>query len=131
MPLKKFESYSDETLLKLLAEDDMRAFEEIYHRYWPQLYSLGFKGVKTREAAEELVQDIFSSLWVTRHTAIAQSLSPYLFSRVKYKVINYMRREIVKRRFVNQEIHLNTQQDLTPTSAVLLTPNQEVTYCKS
>ena len=120
MQLKKFESYSDEILLQLLREDNMHAFEEIYHRYWPKLYSMGYKRLKVREAVEELVQDIFSSLWVNRHTTIIQSLSSYLFSSMKYKTINYMRHEVVKSNFAEQDSTWRASLDNSTEEKILL-----------
>ncbi|WP_276366517.1 RNA polymerase sigma-70 factor [Chryseolinea sp. H1M3-3] len=120
MQLKKVETYSDELLLKLLKNNEMAAFEEIYHRYWPKLYSMGYKRLKVREATEELVQDIFSSLWINRHTVIIQSLSSYLLSSMKYKVINFMRHEIVKKNYVTQELALHNSIDNSTEEIVLL-----------
>jgi DNA-directed RNA polymerase specialized sigma24 family protein len=112
MQLRGFESYTDETLLELLMKDDLSAFEAIYNRYWLRLYSTGFKCVKIKEATEEIVQDIFSNLWIDRHTSNVQSLSPYLFSNLKYKVIQYMSHQIIKRSSVKTEFNRNTHLGL-------------------
>jgi RNA polymerase sigma-70 factor (family 1) len=120
MQPKKFESCSDEMLLQSILKDDMNAFEEIYHRYWPRLYSMGYKRLKMREAAEELVQDIFSSLWINRHTTIVYSLSSYLLTSMKYKVINYMRHEMVKQSFIDQKTTWSSALDNSTEERVLL-----------
>lgn len=120
MLLKKFESCSDEMLLQFLLKDDMNAFEEIYHRYWPRLYSMGYKRLKMREAVEELVQDIFSSLWINRHTTIVNTLSSYLLTSMKYKVINYVRHEMVKQNFVEEKTTWSSALDNSTEESVLL-----------
>lgn len=120
MQPKKVDAFSDELLVELLKEDDMTAFEEIYHRYWPRLYSMGYKRTKIREATEELVQDIFSSLWINRHSVLIQCLSSYLLAGMKYKVINYMRHEVVKKNFIDHEITWNDALDNSTEERVLL-----------
>ncbi len=86
--------YSDEALLKLLRQNGLEAFEEIYRRYWKRLYSMSYKRVQSREISEELVQDIFTSLWVGKERTSIENLSAYLFSAIKYKVINHLAKEL-------------------------------------
>jgi RNA polymerase sigma-70 factor (family 1) len=104
--MKNFKAYSDEGLLKLLKQQELGAFEEIYLRYWKKLYSAAYKRVQSREISEELVQDIFTSLWVNREVLNIEVLSSYLCSAIKYKVINYLEKEITRRNY--SEIQLST-----------------------
>jgi RNA polymerase sigma-70 factor (ECF subfamily) len=53
--------------------------------------------VQSRETAEEIVQDIFTSLWLKRHDISVEKLSAYLFAAVKYKIINYLEKEMSRR----------------------------------
>src|SRR5688572_30049488 len=130
MHLSKLDSYTDELLIELLKGDDMSAFEEIYHRYWPRLYSMGYKRIKVREATEELVQDIFSTLWLNRHTTLIQSLSSYLFSSMKYKVINHVRHEIVKKNYVVRELTLNNNTLDNSTEERVLLDDLQIAFEK-
>nr|WP_121272381.1 RNA polymerase sigma-70 factor [Pedobacter schmidteae] len=87
----------DEVLLKLLKQEHMAAFEEIYNRYWDKLYTAAYKRVQLKEVSEELVQDLFTSLWVNRNKVdIRTSLASYLFTSIKYLVLNYMQKEMVR-----------------------------------
>ncbi len=75
----------------------MAAFEEIYNRYWDKLYTAAYKRVQLKEVSEELVQDLFTSLWVNRNKVdIRTSLASYLFTSIKYLVLNYMQKEMVR-----------------------------------
>ena len=96
--------YSDEALLKLLRQDGLEAFEEIYRRYWKRLYSMSYKRVQSREISEELVQDIFTSLWVGKDKTSIENLSAYLFSAVKYKVINHLAKELSRKSYAEQQL---------------------------
>src|SRR6187551_1389727 len=97
--MKNFKAYSDEGLLKLLRQQELGAFEEIYLRYWKKLYSAAYKRVQLREVSEELVQDIFTSLWANREILNVETLSAYLFSAIKYKVINHLEKEMSRRMY--------------------------------
>ncbi|HEX6226231.1 MAG TPA: RNA polymerase sigma-70 factor [Chryseolinea sp.] len=95
--MKNFKAYSDEGLLRLLKQQELGAFEEIYLRYWKRLYSAAYRRVQSREISEELVQDIFTSLWSNRLDLKIEILSAYLHSAIKYKVINHLEREMSRR----------------------------------
>jgi RNA polymerase sigma-70 factor (family 1) len=102
--MKNFKAYSDEGLLKLLRQQQLGAFEEIYLRYWKKLYSAAYKRVQSREIAEEIVQDIFTALWMNRANQTIENLSAYLSSAVKYKVINYMEKEMSRRNYTEIQL---------------------------
>ena len=97
--MKNFKAYSDEGLFKLLKQQELGAFEEIYSRYWKKLYSAAFKRVQSREISEEIVQDIFTSLWINREILAIEKVSAYLFTAVKYKIINHLQREMSRRTY--------------------------------
>jgi RNA polymerase sigma-70 factor (ECF subfamily) len=118
--MKNFKAYSDEGLLKLLRQQELGAFEEIYLRYWKKLYSAAYKRVQSREVSEELVQDIFTSLWVNRETAQIEMLSAYLYSAVKYKVINYLEKEMSHRQYTEAKLATAVSVDNSTEEAVLL-----------
>lgn len=101
--MSKIQAYSDSALLDLLKAQDTPAFEEIYRRYWRSLYSIAYRRLQSREVAEEIVQDIFTSLWIHRNTAVIQSLSAYLNSAVKYKVINHLSREMSRQAYTYEQ----------------------------
>ena len=118
--MKNFKAYSDEGLLKLLMQQELGAFEEIYLRYWRKLYSGAYKRLMSREIAEEIVQDIFTSLWVNRHTAKIDVLSSYLLAAVKYKVINHLEKEMSRRLYVETQIRSALIVDNSTEDTVLL-----------
>ena len=56
----------DEYLLRQLSTGDRAAFGELYNRHWEWLYAAAFRRLKEKEAAEEVVQDFFTSIWLNR-----------------------------------------------------------------
>lgn len=86
-----YASYSDADLLQALRTDDEGAFEEIYKRYCYRLFTVAYRKLKQREEAEELVQDLLADLWSRRASLQIQQLDQYLFSAVRYRIINYIK----------------------------------------
>lgn len=91
----------DSILLEMLRnEDDDAAFSELYNRYWDKLFAAAYKRVRSVEAAEEIVQDLFVDLWNRRRVLdIRSGLAVYLFSAIKYKVIHNMHKQMIKQSF--------------------------------
>jgi RNA polymerase sigma-70 factor (ECF subfamily) len=95
--MKKFCDHTDVQLTGLLELGDIGAFEEIYNRYWLKLYSAAYKRLKERETSKEIVQEFFTSFWINREQLkIQTSLQGYLFTSIKYLVLNYKRAEAVR-----------------------------------
>ncbi|MCW3462109.1 sigma-70 family RNA polymerase sigma factor [Chitinophaga nivalis] len=91
---------TDPELLLLLREDDERAFREIYERYWKTLYQQAVKKLATTEEVRDIVQEIFFSLWKSRHTLVLrETLLQYLYTSLRYKIIDYYRLRTVRSRY--------------------------------
>ncbi len=100
MSPRPYTQASDEALAQLLRLGDMGAFEEIYHRYWPRLHGFVYKRLRSREATEEIVQDLFTKLWQHRETRVIHaSLTAYLFKSAKYAVLDHLQREMVRQHY--------------------------------
>jgi RNA polymerase sigma-70 factor (family 1) len=93
---------NDLELLSLLREGDTNAFEEIYKRYATSLFRYARKSISSKEDCEEIIQDIFLSLWQRHHElAHITVLNAYLFQMVKYKVIRYLQHSVVKKKYAD------------------------------
>ncbi len=57
-----------EPLPQKVALGDQLAFRELYHTFHKRLHYFAFAPVKTKEAAEEIVEDVFIRLWNQRAT---------------------------------------------------------------
>lgn len=97
---------TDIELVSLLKNGDEAAFTEIYNRYWDKLFAVAYQRVDVESEAEEIVQDVFLSLWNRRmQLELSHTISTYLSVAVKYQVINKMSR------WHRQKIHLGTVID--------------------
>ncbi len=91
---------TDALLFELISSDSEKAFEEIYNRYWASLYSNAFKRIKDPEAAREIVQDVFTELWIHRHDRkVHTSPGAYLHTAVRYRTLNQIQKEWVRSQY--------------------------------
>ena len=104
-------SRDDAELLQALRKGDEQAFAEIYNRYGLQLLEQAFRKVNSREAAEEIVQDLFATLWHKRETAEIQKLKEYLSSAIKYRVINLIKNRLTHDGFIAYSRMLASEAD--------------------
>ncbi|WEK34642.1 MAG: RNA polymerase sigma-70 factor [Candidatus Pseudobacter hemicellulosilyticus] len=87
----RYMELTDIELLERIKCDDMNAFETLYRRMWEPLYLFAQKRLKDRGDAEDVVQQVFMSIWENRATKnITGSFSSYLFTAVRYEVIDQL-----------------------------------------
>ena len=95
-PPRAYVSWTDDALLQALVADDRTAFAEIYERYWYRVFAVAYRKLKSREIAEELVQDLFATLWHKRAEQSIQQLEYYLLAAINRRVIGYLRAHQVR-----------------------------------
>jgi RNA polymerase sigma-70 factor (family 1) len=89
-----------EDLFIRLSLGNQDAFATIYQEYASSLYNFARKNIDSSEDCEEIVQDIFVSLWSRREElGHIDSLKAYLFSMIRYKIIRYFQHKGVVRKF--------------------------------
>jgi len=121
---------TDEKLVYFLQEGNQKAFEEIYNRYWYKLFCVAYHETGSREDAEELLHDLFESLWNRRRQAVIQHLSAYLVVSIKHLITNYIKSKITHRRYqeylILHELYQAESTDETVRFSDLSTAVEEV-----
>lgn len=97
--MKTLNTHTDQELVLLLNKGDRDAFEQIYRRYVAELYRFARRNVSSKEDCEEIVQEVFESVWFRRQDLRIDSLRFYLRSMVRYKVIRYFRNSVTRRKY--------------------------------
>ena len=84
---------SDEQLLEAIARSDLRALEALYERYKGAGYSLAYRIVGERGAAEDVLQDAFLAVWRRARSFRVErgSVRTWLFSVVHHRAIDRLR----------------------------------------
>lgn len=106
---------TDKVLLILLKEDNSRAFETIYRRYWRQLFVFIYQQIGSKEDTKEIIQELMLSLWQNRAEAEIQNLRSYLFIAARNLANRHFRKEINLRKYqeyrLMQEVFESTGAD--------------------
>ncbi len=85
----------EKRLISGLARGDRRSFDAIYYMYARRLSGYALTYVVNREDAEELVEDVFISLWNNRESIKNDStVKPLLFTSLRNRIIDYYRSRI-------------------------------------
>src|SRR5690606_4950099 len=96
-----------EQLVDALVRGDDRAFNELYDRYHPILYAFAHKLTADAMQAEDILQDIFTSLWDGKdRLQITQSVSAYLFTAVRYQFFKLVASNKLKKDLFDQLVHV-------------------------
>jgi RNA polymerase sigma-70 factor (ECF subfamily) len=89
----KYKSSSDKELLEYLKVADQEAFTEIYNRYWKRLLAIAYNFSKDKAVAQDVVQEIFTRLWVKHAELNIESLNNYLATAVRLSVFKLIYRQ--------------------------------------
>ena len=83
---------SDNTLVKELKNKSHKTFELIFNRYYADLYRFAVAYLMNHELAEDIIQEIFSSLWISSSSMPdVLNLRSYLFTSVKNACMNHFK----------------------------------------
>ena len=94
-------NHTDEQLLNAIQLDDEKAFSELFKRYWRKAQGIANAKVHSKEVAEEIVQDVFITLWDKRSSLRIHNFSSYLYTTIKNKSLNYIEACIVREKYWN------------------------------
>lgn len=105
---------NESSLIKQVIEGSERAFNKVYKHYAPRLYGFCYQWTKSKEDAEEIVQETFIKLWATRNNITNRnSLKPLLFTIAHRQIIDLFRQRV---RSVTFEDYLLVKESLQDTS---------------
>jgi RNA polymerase sigma-70 factor, ECF subfamily len=91
---------ADEDLMQLVARNDPSAFEVVYERHAGAAFSLAYRMVGLRGAAEDVVQEAFLNLWRSgaRYERSRGSVRTWILGIVHNRAIDALRRATVHER---------------------------------
>lgn len=83
---------TNELIRRIQIDGDEAAFNELYQLQEARLLKFATGFVDDREAAEEIVNDVFVKIWLGRQTPVTiRNLQVYLYVLVKNACLNYLR----------------------------------------
>jgi RNA polymerase sigma-70 factor (family 1) len=80
---------TDAALWEAVQQGDTTAFAALYERYWRQLFTAAYASLPDRTECEDIVHDIFLTLWTERNRLVIGKLPAYLAAAVRYQAVRY------------------------------------------
>lgn len=103
----EYVNYHDKELWNLIRLNDRKAFETIYHRHWSKLMMSAYNVLQDKEVCSDILQDVFTDLWMKRRTTFIDNLASYLNISVRNSVFKHLRRGYISQR------HLDSLEKIT------------------
>jgi len=101
---------NDEEMLQGIKAGREAAFTAMYNRYQPMLLMEAYYKIRSSSEAEDMVQEIFTSLWQRRETlSIAIPLKHYLLKAVHLQYAYKCRKSEVARRFIQHTLYVSRE----------------------
>ncbi|MCC6289703.1 MAG: sigma-70 family RNA polymerase sigma factor [Chitinophagaceae bacterium] len=91
----------DRILLLQMEQGNEVAFNRLFQKYWNQVYSEAFKRLKNSDDAKDIVQEIFTYLWVNRQSLNIKNLPAYLHIAVRNRVLKLLAKQKTGHSFFN------------------------------
>jgi RNA polymerase sigma-70 factor (ECF subfamily) len=101
----------DHELIKKLKKGHVMAFNQLFYAYSSRLYHFAFGYLKSKEDAEELVQEIFSKIWEKRANLDEElNFKSYLFTIAFNAVKKHFRSQALLTRYFDY-VESNVPED--------------------
>jgi len=109
MSKTSYETYNDAQLVDQIKANDQAAFQYVFRRYYQELCNFALSYLKVETASEEVVQEMFISIWEKRQKLkIQSSLKAYLFVSIKNRSLNYLNSKATQ---VSKKSHSTSAED--------------------
>jgi RNA polymerase sigma factor (sigma-70 family) len=110
---KAYRGLRDSELVELVAQKDAGALEALYERYGRAAYSLARRILTEETLAQDVVQEVFLSLWrdARRFDAGRGTVATYLLSMTHHRAVDVVRREENLRRWRTSDEGLELEAD--------------------
>lgn len=91
------DNLNNDLIWKQIMSDDVNAFQTLFNAFYANLVSYSHRFTQQQVISEEIVQDVFISIWERRRKIdIQSSLKSYLYRAVKNRTINYVKNQLPK-----------------------------------
>jgi len=95
-----YNNCTDNELASLLIDGDQKAYTQLYDRFKGILYVHAYRILQDREDAKDIVQELFTVLWVKRSSLVFKTgIASYLYTSVKNRVFDKISSKKVASRY--------------------------------
>jgi RNA polymerase sigma-70 factor (ECF subfamily) len=106
---------------------NLKAYEMLFRLYYQMLCSYSLKFVSDPDVAEEIVQDLFYTLWEKRmELQINTSVKSYLFSAVHNRCLKFIEHRNVEQKYRSYYLQHESEIDSEPFDSANVIEMQEI-----
>lgn len=88
-------------------------FNDIFTRYYTQLFIFAKRFVDDDEDCHDLVDDVFEDVWLHFSDIHIEAIKPYLYTSLKRKCIDFLRHQQAARRYCDFTLIFSDKYDTT------------------
>ncbi len=87
-------------IFRKIKAGNIKAFEHVFRKYYSMLCNYAFKYLRDMDTCEEVVQDLFFTVWDKRdEIKIQTSVKSYLYRSVYNNSINYLKHKNIENKY--------------------------------
>ncbi|MEG1949498.1 MAG: RNA polymerase sigma-70 factor [Odoribacter sp.] len=102
-----------DVLLKLLCNNDDKAYRQLYQKYYVALKSFACSYVGNEDVAKDLVQDVFiAMLGCEKKFLNLNEVKLYLYTAVRNRSVSYLRNQKVQNRYIGKILQEDDSSEL-------------------
>ncbi len=133
-------------LFELISNENEAAFKVLFDEYKSKAYAVAYKCTQSSIAAEEITQEVFISVWVSKmHLPFVKDPAAYMYTTIYNQVKGYVRKEDNKNKLLEifynkskltsneteETILANDSQQIINEALSKLTPQKQLIYTLS
>lgn len=134
---------SVKALFEAIAQNDEQAFKMLFDLYKTRTYAVAFKLTRQAYASEEITQDVFIGIWVSRaQLAHVKNAEAYIYTVIYNKVSRYLKKKSNRERILQlslwntkpwsneteETVFVHDQQKLLREAVQQLSPQKKLMY---
>lgn len=92
---------NDQILIDSARSGNELAFQQLFDKYWQDLYRIAYQRVRSEADAQDLVQEVFIAFWNNIGSVKAgESIAGYLFIALRNKIFDFYEKQQVRLHYI-------------------------------
>ena len=120
---------TDQDLVTRIQQNEKFAFRQLFTRYAPRLYKFSYSYLKSKEDVEELIQNVFLTIWLKRNTIdTTKNIRAFIYKITINAIYDLIRKRKIEHAFKNRTLLNNTGFEYQTWNMVVKNELQQNVY---
>ncbi|WP_341838684.1 RNA polymerase sigma-70 factor [Chitinophaga pollutisoli] len=107
--MTSFAQHTDQELMQGIRGNDAAAFTALFNRHYRNLYLTALNILRRDDVSRDLVQDVFTQLWVRRHELEIAYPNAWLQQSIRFQVFKAIRDQKIDERFYDRLMETSSE----------------------